>query len=640
MNRPRPDAAWGRYALLILVPVLAACAAGELVYFVLCEEEYGAALKACMAQARAAAPDDVFERSRFFAHCRIPVELGKAGFVVAAGAVAVVGGVVLLRLLPRRLYRRAGRMRVAGERWQSAAAGAVRSLGGSVLPVVMIAADCREAFTVRTGGRVRIVLPRAVVTLPDDQALALLRHECAHVVAGDVRRVWLTRGVWWAAPVLFAAPVAVRVLEDDDPTPDSGDWVLRVVCSALLLTLLWVVARSVLRSREHAADLRAAGGAAERAALCGLLARGAGEDRTSGARRWAALHPSIDRRLAVVEAGVAVPTRWIDGLAIGALATCMMATTTWFLRPVLPGLELGGWGSLVAALVPGVVLGVAWGALSWETPAFLPWWRRMAAVLGLAAGVLVGLLLAPTALTMLVGDLPYFLNTWWLTALMVAGAGALTGTLGALIGNAPPAARWWASVTAAAVWVGAIAPIDVIATVIGEGGPLVGLAVAADMPSWAMLVGQGSIAVVAIWRCPGRPVAAVVTVGLAAAVVVTSLLSTDPLVGELTTERIVTDCTIAAGAGVAAAVLALVLRVDFGLAMAAAWGVTVLVAAGLAVVLGFAVDDALRFSLLPALNLLMIGLLALAAVTVPVSRPDPRVRVVPRSVLEPVEADR
>ncbi|MFI9010954.1 M48 family metalloprotease [Actinosynnema sp. NPDC053489] len=644
---PRPGTSvLARYALLLLIPVLAAGFAADLEFYPLFGERYGAAVRECAASVGAVATTDLLEVSQDFFRCKAVADRGRIGFALAGGAVALLIGVGLVRLLPRRLYRRAGRMRPAGQRWQLAAAEAIRSMGGRVVPLVVLASDCREPFTVRVAGGVQIVLPRGVVTLPDDQARAVVRHECAHVVAGDLGRVWLTRGVWWATPLILAVPVvdqAVRAALRPDHTVaellSTEFWIVYGTRCALLLAVLWVVARGVLRGREHEADLLSAADDTGRVGLRALLAQRRASGRSSGfevVRRFTALHPSFDRRLTVVDGGtVNLAARAVEGVSFGALGGCTMLLVSHFVRPLAAGAEHPGLTALLAALVPGVLLATARGAVRRTgaggaalTRGSAP--HRVATTLALPAGAVIGLNLAPTGVVAPWDVIGYSSWLWVLTAFLVAGA----SVVGAAFDRPPDpstgrGARWWAGVGTAALYVGAVAVPEQIAAAVQmadavdlEPGVLA-LLVAAAVPSWALLTGQ-AVVVFAEVRRRGRArwTAAAVALGVAAVVAAARLTTAAPITRDTGEEQVLADILPAAGAGVASALaVALVVRAGHGLATAAGWTATALVAVTLALRLPYTAGEALRFHLLPALSLSAIGLLVVA-VLVPVGHPN------------------
>ncbi len=613
-----------RYALLIGVPVVAAIFAGNLLYNQFYHGWVGV-VEACLALTAEADPLD-----NSFGVCVAPVERRRVACSLGAGLLAVLVGAGLLRLLPARMYRRLGRVRPAGERWQRAAAEAVRWMGGRDVPLVEFASAAREAFTVRIRGRIRIVLPNGVLALPEGEANALLRHECAHVVAGDAGRVWLTRGVWWATPAILALPLVVDLALDLLPGDKSTthhlwnefnrDYVIR---SVLLMALVWFVSRSVLRSREHEADLLSTHPVEYRAALVSLLGRG--RDAASRARKLLALHPSFDRRLAVLDdRGRGGHARGVEGLAFGALAGNVLMVGAFYIRPLFQGIADPvlsiSLSSLAVALIPGALLGYAWGTTVWQAAGVddqRPWRARLVDALGLPIGALLGLSLALTE-----DGLPWKDATaaWWWAVLPVA----LVGTAGLCAGASAVRQRYgggpvprWTGPLIAILFIGAITPVPQSAMLLGIGWDLF-LENLLLAPSWVLLAGQFVVAAGIWWW--SRGVRLRLLAGTAAAVVVVSgtrlwLVEPATLANVAAQQRV--DVLLAASAGLTVAVV-LVLRrgrAGLGLGIAASWLTTT--ATALVLPLRFNhPTEALYYYLVPSLSILAAGLFAVAASTV------------------------
>lgn len=611
-----------RYALLIAIPLLAASFAGALMFYPLFGTDYGAALSACQQQS-AAVEDPIAQASQFF-DCAASVERGRVSFALGVGALAMIAGLGLLRWLPTRLYNRLGRVRRAGERWQLAAAEAVRSMGGSAVPEVVIATNCHEAFSVRVRGRVRIVLPRGIVSLPDDEAAAVLRHECAHVVAGDVGRVWLTRGVWWATPVILAVPVVDEIVRavvapDKSVGGELWDpfWLAYSIRSVLLLLLVWGVSRGVLRAREHDADLLAASDGVSGSALRRVLLRGgASPGRVA---RFVALHPSTAQRFAVLDqGGTGRRTLGMEGFAFGALTGSVLLLTSFFVRPLFMGIETPELAALAAALIPGALLGLAWGttvAHATATAGPLSW----QVVVGMPVGALLGLALAPTSDWRPWEEMSYSAWLWGLAALLLPGAAVLSAAIGAhvLSPNATRSARITTTLVVIALFTGAIALIEQTATMTQFGGWREVLQVLSATSSWALVVGQVALVVVGWRRSRGAGVAALATsAGIAVVVIAGRLVLAAPLTLENAKGQIATDVLLAAAAGAVCflVVVATVAAARLAVAVAAGWTTTVLVTVALTLRFPFYPDEIWWYYTQPALSLLAAGLLALAVV--------------------------
>ncbi|HWO64737.1 MAG TPA: M48 family metalloprotease, partial [Umezawaea sp.] len=620
-----PGTTRARYALLIGVPVVAAIFAGNQLYFQL-DDGWLTAAQACQARTEGTQP-----LGRAFALCLAPAERLRVGWSVGAGLVTVLVGAGLLRLLPARMYRRLGRVRSAGERRQLVAAEAVRSMGGRAVPLVEFASAAREAFTVRVRGRTRIVLPNGVLALPAAEANALLRHECAHVVAGDVGRVWLTRGVWWATPAILALPpvvdLALGLLSEDDGvarhlwTSFHRDYAVR---SVLLMALVWLVSRGVLRSREHEADLLSTRRVEDRAALAALLGRGR-DAAVSRVRELTALHPSFARRLAVLDdRGRGGHARGVEGFAFGALAGNVLLVGSYYLRPLFQGIEdpvlSAALADAAVASLPGVLLGYAWGATVWQAAGVddgRPWRSRLVDALGLPLGALLGLALALT------GDgVPWQEDSavWWWVVLPIA----LVGTAGLCAGAAAvhrqrggPVPRWTGPLIAV-LFIGAISPVQANAALLAVLGWEVFLENVLLVPAWVPLAGQAAVAAGIWWWGRGVRLRLLTVTAVAVALVAGPrlwLVEPATLANVVAQQRV--DVLLAATTGLAVAVLLVLVRgrVGLGLGAAASWVTT----AAIAVVLPLRFNhpgEVLHHYLVPSLSFLAAGLFVVAAATV------------------------
>ncbi|GAA2670198.1 MULTISPECIES: hypothetical protein [Actinosynnema] len=609
---PREGAPRARYALLVTVLLTAAVYSGSLIFYSALGGWYFEALKPCM-DAGLGLSD--FDQAVAFQRCEKPYDQARTAFACLFGLLAAVLGWALLRRLPARLHRRARITRAAGERWQEEAAKAVRSMGGQVVPVVEFGSACREAFTVRAGGRVRIVLPYGVLALPKPEASALLRHECAHVAADDVDRVWLTRAVWWATPVVLALPLPWLKLEK----PFTLDYAIR---AALLLALVQVVSRSVLRSREHAADLLSTRDSTT--GLDALLRRGVAPPR-SWLRSLAALHPSFLHRLDVLaRGGVERHTRAVEGFAFGALVGLAQPVLSFFIQSALSqetGLRMT---TLALSVVPGVLLGYAWGPAVWRsrTAADLrPGLERVASALGLPLGVVVGLALS------LVGTGSALLTsvtawTWSFAVVALVGATALCEGIAALWHqHRPGASPRWDGAIAALLFTGAVEAIFSFRPtmqVAGLAGVWLSMTTA---PFLALLAGNLVVAALA-WRvAAGRRVRVLLpTVVVTALASVSRLVSAGAVTPENAVEHFEVNGVVAVGAGLVVFLAHAVASGRAGIAegVAGAWVATPVTALALTLefgqpqhVLWFALEQAAAYL---ALLLLLTAVVAAALV--------------------------
>ncbi|WHT22523.1 M48 family metalloprotease [Crossiella sp. CA-258035] len=614
-----------RYALLIAVPIILATYAGSLLHNGVFRLQRIETLKRCYAEAVASAPADVLARGVRLGLCNLPGEVARVSSSAVVGVVVAALGLVLLRRLPVRLYRRTGRVRRAGERWQRAAADAVHSMGGAVVPEVVFASACREAFTVRIGGRPRVVLPNGVLALPADEAEALLRHECAHVVAGDVGRVWLTRGLWWATPAVLVLPLVFAVVlwasgrpfTTDVWTAFNRDYLIR---SVALLALVWLVSRGLLRAREHEADLVSSANSGP-SALRALLSRQR-PGRGGRIRELLSLHPSSSRRLAVLDRGRTTEhARGVEGFAFGALATALLLVGALHFNPLFAGIGNPvlsyNLSVLATALLPGVLLGYAWGTTVWQSADDRrPWQRRVLDALGLPVGVLVGLLLALTEQGSFWHD-EAALETWVVISVVLTGAAALCAAIATLHRRGGPTA--WIGGLIAVLFTGAVIPAQTAALLLRNGGVEVFTAQLTLSPPWVLLAGQCAAAAVVWWWSRGHRRLLLVVTGVTTAVVVAArLLLAEPLSQANAYDQSQTEVLIAAGAGVVVVLPLVALRGRTGLALgiAASWTTTLLICAALITRYEQPLEVVYYYAV-PSLSLLAAALLVLAVVTIP-----------------------
>ncbi|MFI9450014.1 M48 family metalloprotease [Amycolatopsis sp. NPDC052450] len=471
---PVPSAGRGRYTLLIVVLLLAGVLVGSLLHGQFLGLAWRDAFLACRAATPPVTAGDTpaqsVANSQQFLQCLAPAERRK-GLISLSGAVLVLLlGLTLTQLLPWRLFRRAGPVRPAPRVWQERAERAVRSMHRRAAPpqVVFGSLALREAFTIRFLRRTRMVLPPGILTAPTEQAEAIVRHESAHVAAGDVGLVWLTRGVWWALPPVLLLPMVTTeiqaVLSGDPESPHTlwaPFWAEYAARAALVLTLTALVSTSVLRSREHEADLRAVQGFPS-APLRALLSR-ATTKRMSWWRRAKAIHPPPARRIAVLDAGdLPGQTRVLDGVVYGALAAMAAQTATLVALPTLLGTgeDSQSYAIPLSCLLAGVLTAAGWGTALWRTTqrsALTMAGVTLSLPLGVALGFLTDFSRTGTTDLSPFGDWPQLVAI----SLAMAGAACVSLALAALwathAGATPTPRRIWilAAVLNTALFTGA-----------------------------------------------------------------------------------------------------------------------------------------------------------------------------------------
>ncbi|MEU4427609.1 M48 family metalloprotease [Actinoplanes sp. NPDC024001] len=333
-------------------------------------------------------------------------------------------------LLPRRLLRRLGPLRPAPGPLRDRAAAIAAQLGVRRAPAVEFGPwHLCEPFTVRSNGATRIVLPPGARRLPQDRLDAVLRHETAHLAAGDVTLVWLTRSALWALPVMLPVPLLVAAV--DGGLSDRLFWLEYLARAAVLWLAAYLLARSVMRAREHEADSHAAR-AGSLPALRAMFAA-APPEASGRLSRLLSMHPAPGRRLAVLNTPASLPV--LPAATASALTVILWTFGTAILTAAFLATPLEPYPRFVAGLLAGALLATTWTLALWLRPEILS--RRAdgdrpagvpprAAILGLAAGVAAGALLTLDPAAMLtVAGAPGWRVVLYLP-LATAGAAGLT----------------------------------------------------------------------------------------------------------------------------------------------------------------------------------------------------------------------
>lgn len=229
----------------------------------------------------------------------------------------------------------------------------------------------------------------------DERALAVIRHEAAHLRNRDVDMTYLTMSSWWAFLVLTSLPLvaytltALVVVATGSPLNSLGDPGASLAVSVLALLLLQAARARVLRTREHYADVLAASTGRTGEELRLLLSR----PRLPRAPRWRRwyrrYHPSHRSRLDMLNdprrlTAVSGVDLAIAGVALGA-AHLHLVNTYALVAPETMGTPTF---VLLAAPVGALVTAIVWNAVH-AAPAGTPSWRAAAAAL--SGGVLIGL---------------------------------------------------------------------------------------------------------------------------------------------------------------------------------------------------------------------------------------------------------
>lgn len=441
----RRQAARSRHMLILLILILAGAWSGQMVSYQIWDGSVSMdSVLECVisiddppAGLTEEEQDEQFTKS--YSSCIRSKRVKRYGFMIGGAAAVALTGVILAMNLPRRYLRRAGPRRSASNEILAVADEVIFDMkkAHASLPdnirYEFGGARLRAPFTVKSRGETHVVLPRGVTNLSRPELKALLRHELAHVAAGDIVLTWLSAG-WWVAllPVLLLPLVVAAAQGGFVSITTPGEFYLSWETYArqafVLSALAALTSFALLRSREHDADLT--GCACDRAAMIALLHH----PPSSRFIRWRAavrIHPPPERRREMV----ARPELWgralIVDLAVVAFATTLTTGVSVTLGTQLelalsPYYQFG-----LVSMVQGITLGLAWA---------LPIWRRfwvyqlmtgtrqmgpeLVSVFTLALGVLLGLLIAET-----------YQRPAMLVAAPLTAAGAATISLAV--------ARWW-----------------------------------------------------------------------------------------------------------------------------------------------------------------------------------------------------
>ncbi|MGI5286534.1 M48 family metalloprotease [Nonomuraea polychroma] len=221
-------------------------------------------------------------------------------------------------------------------------------------------------------------------------ARAVLRHELAHIRNRDVGIAHVTVAIWWAFLVAVVVPTVVVAAIWVPVTLLQFSWQLPI-----LLGVLWLTRTSVLRAREHHADVRA-GDTPER--MEDMRAAVTTVSPESGVRLLST-HPRREDRLeALRRPGMLLRLGWGEtfaaGLLLGMGFTPVFSGTAGLkfdavleLRSYFPGLIFG-------MILSGIVVIAIWRAVLGHLGGGPEPGMRRAAV-GVTLGVLAGQIATP-----------------------------------------------------------------------------------------------------------------------------------------------------------------------------------------------------------------------------------------------------
>ncbi|RCV57775.1 M48 family metalloprotease [Marinitenerispora sediminis] len=329
--------------------------------------------------------------------------------MVAAGPawalLTLVGYVLWPAVLDRRLHpvRAADDARVRAARAEVAA-----GLAGSPTRVSLLATrgGAGGARVFGALGRYRLAVDSSMLAERTGGGLgerprAVLQHEIAHLSNRDVDLTYLTMSAWWGSLLLIGPLLAGYVLLAlaTLATGESAGYLMTtlvaLVTGVLALVLLQTARARVLRTREHYADVRAAGTAGG-GALRDILATPRPVAHAAPWRRWwrgiRGYHPSARSRLRVLDDPRRLATASPVDLAIAGIT---LGAVQLYLGDVGEVAAVGG-GLAVGPVAVGVLIGGAVGALVaavvWNAVYAAPGGpqRWGAAAAALAGGILVG----------------------------------------------------------------------------------------------------------------------------------------------------------------------------------------------------------------------------------------------------------
>jgi hypothetical protein len=404
---PRPTT--GRVVVLLTAIAALGAYAGDAAHNAAWGDRWVSALEQCLA--RFGSPDaagtaDVIASGLAVSACLGSAERARAGAMLAGALLTAVlaFGIVLAAPAAVRRRRRLRPLPGALAHVRDRVDALSRAMGVSAPAVLLGSAAQRDAFCFGTPGRPVLVLPPAVAVRVRQTALfdPLVRHELAHVRHHDVPLAWLARAF---LVIGVAAGVLPLLLIAGASPGELAGFAGRAV---LLVASGWLVARAVLRAREHDADLTAAGDAP--ADLQALLAGGPVRRRSqvdaSGWQRLIAHHPTAARRVAVLADPASIArTGFVGGVLPAFFAAATAPVLISALTAGLTGTARRNESIAVAAALAGLVLAGSVGIDAWRAAVVSEGARQdLLRDSAMAAGVGVGVLL---------GDLTAPANVWF-----------------------------------------------------------------------------------------------------------------------------------------------------------------------------------------------------------------------------------
>jgi Zn-dependent protease with chaperone function len=333
-----------------------------------------------------------------FNACLAGVVLRQEGVILLGPAVVLLGGVLLAAVSVPVMLRV----------WGAAAtparlASAFRACADEVTgrrPALRTArrGNRGQARVFGMFPRYWVVADPLLVAGTDAQLAAILRHELAHLRAGDVDRARLARSVWGLF-FLFVAPALVVSLA----VQGGLAWAAVGVRLLVLFVLIHVTYLSLLRTREYEADLMAAAAPGLDTETMAAMVAAKPRRRWYSARLPGLLraHPAPGLRASALRA----PARTarlsvLEFASIGIAAGVVFQELALALGAALPSTELAYWitGAIIGLPVSVVTVSALWRQeLSGPDPCSRRPVLACGAVLGI--GLLAGSQLSPRAAT-------------------------------------------------------------------------------------------------------------------------------------------------------------------------------------------------------------------------------------------------
>jgi Zn-dependent protease with chaperone function len=162
-------------------------------------------------------------------------------------------------------------------------------------------------------------------------ALAVIRHELAHIVNRDVSKTYLALSLWYAFVLAGLLPLVVMEAVEGGFLTFPVIWRLTA-----LVVLVYAARNAVLRAREYYADAWAGSSEPDRVALSDVL-QAIRQDQSVRLKRFWSMHPTPgSRATALADPDALFRPHLADLLAAGVLAGFSYPMVKEFLFLVVP----------------------------------------------------------------------------------------------------------------------------------------------------------------------------------------------------------------------------------------------------------------------------------------------------------------